>query len=125
MNEPHKTKKTPPAGSSGGAAPESSPSQPAGGRLAKAVVLYTLARLGLVVLLGAAIYGLGQVFGAQVPVVVAAIFAVVIALPLGMLVFKRLRINLNTAIAEVDEQRRVKREALNARLRGPADGTGR
>ncbi len=55
---------------------------------------------------------------ADVPILVAAIFAVIIALPLGMVAFKSLRLRVNAAIAEVDEDRRRKREALQSRLRG-------
>lgn len=90
----------------------------AGGRLASALAIYTLVRLGLVVVLAAVIYGVGFLAGVDVPVLVAAIFAVVIALPVGMIAFRSLRLRVNTAIAEVDEDRRRKREALQSRLRG-------
>jgi hypothetical protein len=82
------------------------------------LALYTAVRLGLVVVIAAIIYGVGRLAGVEVPILVAAIFAVIIALPLGMIAFKSLRLRVNAAIAEVDEDRRLKREALQARLRG-------
>jgi hypothetical protein len=53
------------------------------GRLVRDVVVYTLARLGLVAALTAAIFFVAQVIGVQVPLVVAILFAIVIALSLG------------------------------------------
>jgi hypothetical protein len=98
----------------------------AGRGLATALILYTVARLGLVVVLAAIIYGVGHLAGVDVPILVAAIFAVVIALPLGMLLFKRLRTDVNSAISAVDADRRAKRDALQARLQGSQrpDGSG-
>lgn len=90
----------------------------AGGRLASALALYTVVRLALVVVIAAIIYFVGKAAGTDVPILVAAIFAVIIALPLGMVAFKSLRLRVNAAIAEVDEDRRRKREALQSRLRG-------
>ncbi|MGU3291958.1 DUF4229 domain-containing protein [Williamsia sp. M5A3_1d] len=103
------------------------PNQPGAGRgLATALILYTVARLGLVIVLAALIYGIGHLAGVDVPILVAAIFAVVTALPLGMLLFKRLRTDVNSAIAAVDADRRAKRDALQARLQGSQrpDGSG-
>lgn len=98
--------------------PQDAPRPGAGGRLVSALAVYTLVRLGLVVVIAAIIYGIGKAAGADVPILVAAIFAVIIALPLGMVAFKSLRLRVNAAIAEVDEDRRRKREALQSRLRG-------
>lgn len=89
-----------------------------GRRLAVRLLAYTAARLGLVVVLAALIYGVGHLAGVAVPVLVAAIFAVIIALPLGMLLFKKLRTELNVAIAEVDADRQARRDALQGRMQG-------
>jgi len=89
-----------------------------GRRLAIRLALYTAARLGLFVVVAALIYGIGHLAGVDVPILVAGIFAVVIALPLGMLAFKRLRTDLNVAIAEVDADRQAKRDALQGRMQG-------
>nr|WP_253647979.1 DUF4229 domain-containing protein [Williamsia deligens] len=99
-------------------APQAAPQPGAGRRLAVALALYTGVRLLLVVVIAAIIYGVGRAAGIDVPILVAAIFAVLIALPLGMIAFKSLRLRVNAAIAEVDEDRRIKRESLQARLRG-------
>nr|MDT0522314.1 DUF4229 domain-containing protein [Streptomyces sp. DSM 41633] len=82
------------------------------------VVVYLIARLVLVAVLAAAIYGLGHLVIADFPVVVALLFALVIALPLGIWLFRPLRERATASIAVVDERRRTDREQLQARLRG-------
>ena len=83
------------------------------------VLAYTLARLLLVAALTAAILGLGHLIGIrEFPLVVALLFAVVIALPLGIWLFAPLRRRATAGIAAVDERRRKDREQLQARLRG-------
>lgn len=88
------------------------------GTLARDVVLYSVARLLLVVVLGAVIIGGGRLLGVDVPLLVAAIFAVLIALPLSLVLFSKLRIRVNKGIAAVDEQRRADQAELRAKLRG-------
>ncbi|CRZ16276.1 DUF4229 domain-containing protein [Mycolicibacterium neworleansense] len=82
------------------------------------VVVYLIARLVLVAVLAAAIYGVGSLVVANFPVVVALLFAIVIALPLGIWLFRPLRERATASIALVDERRRKDREQLQARLRG-------
>ena len=82
-------------------------------------MLYVLARLLLVVLLTAVIVGVGHVLGVRdFPLVVALLFAMVIALPLGIWMFAPLRRRATASIAVLDERRRKDREQLQARLRG-------
>jgi hypothetical protein len=50
--------------------------------------------------------------------VVALLFAIVLALPLGIWVFAPLRRRATASIAEFDERRRTDRDQLRARLRG-------
>jgi hypothetical protein len=50
--------------------------------------------------------------------VVAILFSIVIALPLGIWLFAPLRRRATASIAAVDERRRRDREQLQARLRG-------
>jgi ABC-type proline/glycine betaine transport system permease subunit len=88
------------------------------GRMVRDIVVYTLARLGLVAILTAGIYFVAQLIGVQVPLAVAVLFAIVIALPLGIWVLAPLRRRATEVIAEVDERRRRDREQLEARLRG-------
>ena len=88
------------------------------GRMMRDVLLYTAARLVLVVALTAAIYFTAGEFHIQVPLVVAMLFAIILALPLGLWLLKPLRVRATAAIAEVDERRRRDRDQLQARLRG-------
>lgn len=90
-------------------------------RLLIDVLAYTAARLLLVVALTALILGAGKLFGVdEFPLVVALLFAIVIALPLGIWLFAPLRRRATAGIAEWDERRRRDREQLQARLRGEA-----
>ncbi|MHC9290995.1 DUF4229 domain-containing protein [Mycobacterium sp. LTG2003] len=82
------------------------------------VLAYLLARLVLVAVLAAAIFGAGHLFIEDFPVVVALLFALVIALPLGIWLFRPLRERATASIAVFDERRRKDREQLQARLRG-------
>ncbi len=89
------------------------------GRMVVDVLIYTAARLLLVLVLSAAIYGTARLLGlADFPLVVAVLFALVIALPLGIWLFSPLRRRATASIALVDERRRKDREQLQARLRG-------
>ncbi|MGW0043763.1 DUF4229 domain-containing protein [Rhodococcus sp. NPDC003348] len=88
------------------------------GKLARDLALYTVARLGLVVALAAVILGGSRLVGVDVPLLVALIFAVLIALPLSLVLFKSLRTRVNQQIAVVDEQRRKDRDDLRSKLRG-------
>jgi hypothetical protein len=95
--------------------PESRP----GSRLVVDVLAYTLARLLLVVVLAAVIFGGAHLLGVRdFPLIIAMLFAIVIALPLGMWIFAPLRRRANAGIAAIDERRRRDREQLQARLRG-------
>jgi len=83
------------------------------------LLTYALARLLLVAVLTAAIFGGAHLLGVRdFPLVVALLFAVVIALPLGIWVFAPLRRRATASIAVIDERRRKDREQLQARLRG-------
>ncbi len=89
------------------------------GRMIRDVVLYTLARLILVVALTAVIFYAAHLIGiTEFPLIVAILFAIVISLPLGMWLLAPLRRRATAGIAEIDERRRADREQLQARLRG-------
>ncbi len=93
------------------------------GRMIFDVVLYTLARIVLVAVLTAAIFFGARLNGIeQLPLVVALLFAIVIALPLGIWVLAPLRRRATAGIAAVDERRRTDRDQLQARLRGDKHG---
>jgi hypothetical protein len=88
-------------------------------RLLLDVAAYVAARLVLVVVVTAVILGIGALIGLRdFPVVVALMFAIVIALPLGIWLFAPLRRRATESIAVFDERRRTEREQLQARLRG-------
>ncbi|RDH77111.1 DUF4229 domain-containing protein [Mycolicibacterium moriokaense] len=90
-----------------------------GSRLVIDVLAYTLARLALVIVLTAVIFGVGHLLGVRdFPIVVALLFAIVIALPLGIWIFAPLRRRATASVAALDERRRQDREQLQARLRG-------
>lgn len=83
------------------------------------VAAYAVARLLLVAVLTAVIFGAAHLLGiVEFPLVVALLFAIVLALPLGIWVFAPLRRRATASIAEFDERRRTDREQLRARLRG-------
>ncbi|ORV98019.1 DUF4229 domain-containing protein [Mycobacterium kyorinense] len=89
------------------------------GRAAVDVLLYGAARLTLAVALTAAIYGVARLLGVrEFPIVVAALFALVIAMPLGIWLFSPLRRRATAGIEAATERRRRDREQLRARLRG-------
>jgi hypothetical protein len=95
--------------------------QSSAGRAAVSVVLYVAARLVLVVVLSAVIYAAGRLLGVhEFPIVVAALFALVIAMPLGIWLFGPLRRRATAGLEVATERRRRDREQLRARLRGEA-----
>jgi uncharacterized membrane protein YfcA len=83
------------------------------------VAIYTLARLLLVVTLTAVIFYAAQLLGIrEFPLVIAMLFAIILALPLGIWLLAPLRRRATAGIAAVDERRRADRDQLQARLRG-------
>jgi Protein of unknown function (DUF4229) len=90
-------------------------STPAPG-LAATIWLYTLARFGLV----AAVAGVLLLAG--VPLLIAVLVGLIVALPLSMVLFRGLRGRLDAALAEVRERRSAERAALRGRLRGDEGG---
>lgn len=89
------------------------------GRMMRDVLLYTGARLALVVALTAVIFYAAHLFGIkEFPLVIAMLFAIILALPLGIWLLKPLRLRATAGIAEVDDRRRSDRDRLQARLRG-------
>lgn len=83
------------------------------------VLVYVAARLALVAVLTAVIFVGGHLLGVhEFPIVVALLFALVIALPLGIWLFRPLRERATASISALDERRRQDREQLQARLRG-------
>lgn len=83
------------------------------------VAVYALARLLLAAVLTGVIFVAAHLAGIEeFPLVVALLFAIVLALPLGIWVFAPLRRRATASIAIFDERRRTERDQLRARLRG-------
>jgi hypothetical protein len=77
--------------------------------------------LALVAVLAAVIYWAGRMLGVHdFPLVVALLFALVIAMPLGIWLFSPLRRRATAGLEVATERRRRDREQLRARLRGEA-----
>lgn len=100
------------------------PGASVGRRLARNLALYTLARLALVAVVAAVIMLAARPVSVQVPLAVAILFAIVIAMPLSLVLFKGLRARVNADITAVDERRRRDKAQLRARLRGEVDDPG-
>ena len=95
------------------------PDAPRPGGLAATLVLYTLARVGLLALIA------GILALAGTPLVIALLVALVVALPLSMLLFRGMRGRLDAALAASRERRGTQRAALRAGLRGdPVTASG-
>ncbi|MET8431097.1 DUF4229 domain-containing protein [Nocardia sp. NPDC059091] len=90
----------------------------AGRRLARSLAIYTVARLGLVAVITAIIMGVAAVVKVAIPLIVALLFGLLIAMPLSLLLFKKLRTQVNKDIAAVDAKRRRDRDQLMSRLQG-------
>ena len=100
--------------------PDSAGSEPVSlPALIAAVAAYIGARLILVAIITGAILGGGALLGQTVPVIVAAAFGVLIALPLGLLLFKSLRIKVNSRIVAYDDERARRRDEVQRRLGKP------
>jgi hypothetical protein len=83
------------------------------------VLTYLVARLLLVASLSVVIFYGAHLLGIyEFPLVIAVLFAIVIALPLGIWLFSPLRRKATASIAAVDARRRADREQLQARLQG-------
>jgi len=95
--------------------------QSSAGHAVASVLLYVAARLVLVVVLTAVIYGAGRLLDVQeFPVVIAILFALIISMPLGIWLFGPLRRRATAGLEVATERRRRDREQLRARLRGEA-----
>ncbi|WP_198319381.1 DUF4229 domain-containing protein [Actinopolyspora erythraea] len=88
---------------------------PRGGALALDIALYTVARFGMLT----ALAGVLVLF--RVPLLVALAVGVVVAMPLSLVVFSRLRRRVAAGMAERAAERSERKEQLRAQLRGEAD----
>lgn len=80
--------------------------------LAPALLVYTAARLGLIAVVA------GVLLVAGVPLLLALLIGLIVALPLSMVLLKGPRARLDAALAASGARRSAERDALRARLRG-------
>ena len=78
--------------------------------LAKWLVIYSALRIGMLVVLAAVLSLLGM------PLILALLFAVILALPLSWLLFSGVRGRVNAAMAISTAHRRAERERLRSAL---------
>lgn len=88
-------------------------------RMVLDVLVYTLARIALVVAVTAVIYYGALLIGVEdMPLIVAALFGLIIAMPLGIWALRPLRQRATASVAAFDGKRRADRDRLQDRLRG-------
>ncbi|MDO5033128.1 DUF4229 domain-containing protein [Corynebacterium sp.] len=87
-------------------------------RSRRALWKYGLARLLLFIVLTVVIQLLSIAVGFPIPVLVSALLALFVALPLSMLIFSNWRIEATQTLAEYSAQRRAHKEWMQAELAG-------
>ena len=90
-------------------------------RSRKALWKYGLARGVLFIALTAVIELLAVAIGFPIPVLMAALLALFVALPLSMLIFKNWRIEATQTLAEYSAQRKAHKRWVQAELEGRAE----
>ncbi|GAB3944755.1 DUF4229 domain-containing protein [Corynebacterium tapiri] len=85
-------------------------------RARRAAVIYGLARLGLFIALTVLIELIAVLIGAPVPLVMAALLALIVAFPLSMLIFSGLRRDATQAVAEFSRQRAARKQWVRDEL---------
>ena len=90
-------------------------------RSRKALWKYGLARVVLFIALTAVIELLAVAIGVPIPVLMAALLALFVALPLSMLIFKNWRIEATQTLAEYSAQRKAHKQWVQAELEGRAE----
>ena len=98
------------------AAPELDPRLRKRARIA--ALKYGGARLALFIVLTFVIWGLSIAIGATIPLVVAALLALIVAFPLSMLIFTGMRRDANEAVAAWSENRKARKQWVRDELAG-------
>ena len=80
------------------------------------IILYGLARLLLFIVLMVVIHGFVVLIHAPVPLMISALLALLIAFPLSMFVFKKLRLKVMGEIGEWDAQRKARKQWIKDEL---------
>lgn len=100
-------------GTSGDGAP-----RPRAHRPWKDIILYGFARLMLFIVLTIVIQGAAYLIEAPLPLIMSSLLALIVALPLSMFVFRGLRIRVNEALADFNEDRRRHKAEMEEQLAG-------
>ena len=87
-------------------------------RARRALARYGLARLGLFLALTVVIQLAAWLIGAPVPLVMSALLALLVAFPLSMLIFPRMRVEATQAVAARHERRKQRKEWIREELAG-------
>lgn len=85
-------------------------------RANQAALKYGLARLGLFVVLTAVIQVAAMLIDAPVPLVMSALLALILAFPLSMLIFSRMRTEATEAVAAWSQQRKARKDWVRSEL---------
>lgn len=83
-----------------------------------AMLKYGAARLALFLGLTVVIQALVMIIGAPVPLLMSALLALFVALPLSMLVFTKLRVDAVQSLAAYSAQRKAHKEWVQQQLAG-------
>ena len=82
----------------------------------KNVLLYGLARLLLFIVLTVAIQTVAMLIDAPVPIVISAMLALIVAMPLSFFLFPGLRVRAAEAVGQWSAQRKAYKEWIKAEL---------
>ncbi|HZK32840.1 MAG TPA: DUF4229 domain-containing protein [Corynebacterium sp.] len=85
-------------------------------RANRAALRYGLARFALFVALTVLIQVLALLIDAPVPLVMGALLALIVALPLSMLIFPRMRVEATEAVAAWSQQRQARKQWVREEL---------
>lgn len=83
-----------------------------------ALLKYGAARLLLFIVLTVVIQLLAVLIGAPVPLVMSALLALIVAFPLSMLVFKKLRLEATRSVGAWSARRKARKEWVRQELAG-------
>lgn len=88
------------------------------GAWGRELAVYTALRVGLTIAIGVAAYSISGWLKVQMPLIVAALLAVIIQLPMAWLLFDARRRRVNDLLAQRAGRRRQQRERLRDELEG-------
>ena len=82
------------------------------------LIKYGLARLGLFLALTVILQGIVMLLGLPVPLMISALLALFLALPLSMLMFSKLRVEATQTLAQYSQQRKEHKAWVKSELAG-------